>query len=328
MAKKRVLSGIQPSGIIHIGNYLGALKNWVELQQEMECFFCIVDLHAITVSYEPAELPKRVIDAVAAYVAAGLDPERSTIFVQSHVPEHARLCWYLQCITPLGWLERMTQYKDKSQRQSSEGLFTGLLTYPILMASDILIYKADTVPVGEDQVQHIELTRDIARTFNHRFGQLFPEPRPLLGKAARVMSLSDPTSKMSKSIPGSYVAITDEPDEIRKKIRRAVTDVGPRGDEMSPGVRNLLMLVEAFAGEDVYKRMLADYDAGTLRYSELKENLAEAMVTQLAPLRERYLDLIARPAELKAIVARGAERARSVAAQTLAEVEARMGFGE
>lgn len=328
MAKKRVLSGIQPSGIIHIGNYLGALKNWVELQQEMECFFCIVDLHAITVSYEPAELPKRVIDAVAAYVAAGLDPERSTIFVQSHVPEHARLCWYLQCITPLGWLERMTQYKDKSQRQSSEGLFTGLLTYPILMASDILIYKADTVPVGEDQVQHIELTRDIARTFNHRFGQLFPEPRPLLGKAARVMSLSDPTSKMSKSIPGSYVAITDEPDEIRKKIRRAVTDVGPRGDEMSPGVRNLLMLVEAFAGEDVYKRMLADYDAGTLRYSELKETLAEAMVTQLAPLRERYLDLIARPAELKAIVARGAERARSVAAQTLAEVEARMGFGE
>ena len=228
MSQRRIFSGIQPSGTIHIGNYLGAIKNWTKLQYEYDSIFCVVDYHAITVEYDPRALPERVMDVAATLLAAGIDPERSTLFVQSMVPEHTELSWLLTCVTPLGMLERMTQYKEKAARQEGESVGAGLLCYPVLMAADILLYKADLVPVGDDQIQHLELTREIARKVNHHFGATFPEPQPYITRAARIKALSDPTAKMSKSIPGGAVAVSEEPDQIRKLVRRAVTDTGPR----------------------------------------------------------------------------------------------------
>lgn len=327
MASHRIFSGIQPSGEVHIGNYLGAIKNWVKLQHEYESIYCIVDYHAITVEYEPADLRRRVRELAATLIAAGIDTERSILFVQSAVPEHTELGWLFTCITPLGLLERMTQFKEKAARHEQASVSAGLLCYPILQAADILLYKADLVPVGEDQIQHIEFTRDIGRKFNHLFGETFPEAQALVTKTARVMALTDPTSKMSKSIPGGAVPLAAEPDEIRRLVRRAVTDTGPvSSGEMSPGVKNLFVLLESFGTPEDVARFQQDYEAGRLRYVDLKDAVAEAMIKELTPIRERRNALLEDPERLDAVLAQGAERARAIARATIGEVKERMGF--
>jgi len=322
----RVFSGIQPTGVVHIGNYVGAIRNWVRLQDEMESFYCIVDYHSMTIPYDPSTFPQRVLEAAAINLAAGLDPEKTSLFIQSHVPEVTELAWILGCVTPLGELQRMTQFKDKA-RQHAENINAGLLNYPILMAADILLYKADVVPVGEDQLQHLELTREITRRFNAAFGPTFPEPQARLSTGARIMALNDPEKKMSKSIPGSYVALTDSPEEIRRKVRRAVTDTGPTAGEMSPGVRNLFTLLEVFDTQgDTYRTLRAAYEDGTLRYVDLKDAVAEHMINHLAPIRERFQELMSRQDELREVLAAGADRARKVARATMEEVRERTGL--
>ncbi|OUN01797.1 MAG: tryptophan--tRNA ligase [Firmicutes bacterium ZCTH02-B6] len=321
----RVFSGIQPTGQLHVGNYLGAIRNWVAVQAEHDCVFSIVDLHAMTIPYDPAELPQRVLATAATLIGCGIDPERSILYVQSHVREHSELCWILNCITPLGSLQRMTQFKDKA-KQHQENVNAGLLNYPILQAADILLYKAALVPVGEDQVQHLELSRDLARRFNHLFGETFPEPQALLTRAARVMALNDPTRKMSKSIPGSFVALTAPPEEIQGLIRRAVTDTGPRGESMSPGVANLFTLLESFSAPETVAQFREAYEQGALRYVDLKQQLAEDMVRALTPIRERYTELMSRQDELKELLAYGADRARAIARDTMEEVRDKTGL--
>ncbi|HEY3246703.1 MAG TPA: tryptophan--tRNA ligase [bacterium] len=327
--RTRVFSGIQPTGVIHLGNYVGAIRQWAELQREFESYFCIVDLHAITTPYDPKELPQRVLDAAAANIAAGIDPQRSVLFVQSHVPEHSELAWLLNVITPVGQLERMTQFKEKGRRVK-QGVMAGLLNYPVLMAADVLIYKASVVPVGDDQVQHVELMRDIAERFNKQFGDTFPVPDVRLTKGARIMALNDPTKKMSKSVPGSYIALVEPEDQIRKKVRAAVTDPGPpaRGsklDDATVGVANLFTLLDILAPAR-YAEFVDAYQSGTIRYSDMKQVLAEAMVARFTPMRERYAELIARPDELRDVLSAGAARAGPVAQETLAEVQAKMGL--
>jgi tryptophanyl-tRNA synthetase len=322
---KRVFSGIQPTGAIHIGNYIGAIRNWVRLQEEYESYFCIVDYHAITTPYEPKEMAARVLDAALDIMAAGVDPERSAFFVQSAVPEHTELCWIFNSLAPMGALERMTQFKEKSE-QFRENINVGLFDYPVLQAADILLYKAGVVPVGEDQLQHLELSREIARKFNRMYGETFPEPQPALTEAARIMALNDPAKKMSKSLPGSYVSLSDDDDAIRKKVGRAVTDVGPTPGEMGPGVKNLFTLLEAFAPRDTVAYFNAQYEAGTLKYSELKPAVAEAIVLELAPIRARREELAREPDRVRQALAQSAERARAVARETMAEVRDRMGL--
>lgn len=325
--RRRIFSGIQPSGSIHIGNYLGAIRNWVALQDEYESIFSIVDYHAITVPYDRDEMPRRTLDLAATLLASGLDPNKVILFAQSMVPEHTELAWLFTCITPLGLLERMTQYKEKAARQETESVGAGLLCYPVLQAADILIYKAERVPVGDDQLQHIELTRDIARKFNHLFGETFPEAEALLTEAPRVMALSDPTSKMSKSIPGGAVSIADEPAAIRKAFRRAVTDTGPSEDgQMSPGVKNLFLLLGAFGDADQVKTFEAAYHDGTLRYVELKDAVAEAVIATFAPIKARREELLSNPKELLDILGDGAQKARAIARETIHEVKERMGL--
>lgn len=322
---KIVFSGIQPTGEIHIGNYVGAIRNWVELQNTHDCLFCVVDYHAITIPYDAQQMANRTLEAVATNIAAGLDPNKSTIFVQSHVPEHTELAWLLNTITPLGNLERMTQFKDKSRRQEAS-ILAGLLNYPVLMAADILLYKASLVPVGEDQIQHLELSRDVARKFNSTFGELFPEPEPYMTGGARIMALNDPTSKMSKSLEGSTIGLGDSPDEIRARVRRAVTDTGPDTGEMSPGIKNLFTLLEVFGSNEMVAQFQKAYDERQLRYSDLKQTLAEAIVDKLTPIRERRAELLASPKQLHEIIGAGADRARQIARQTMTEVRDMMGF--
>ena len=321
----RVFSGIQPTGAIHVGNYVGAIRNWVRLQERYESFFAIVDFHAITIPYDPKELPMRCFEAALDILACGLDPQKCVFFVQSSVPEHTELCWIFNSLTSMGALERMTQFKEKSE-QFRENINAGLFDYPVLQAADILLYKAGVVPVGEDQLQHLELAREIARRFNNHFGSTFPEPKPELGPAARVMALNDPTRKMSKSIPGSFISLSDDEKEMRKKIGRAVTDVGPAGPEMSPGVKNLFTLLEAFAPAETVQHFQAQYEAGTLRYGELKPALADAVVAELNPIRERREELAAHPERVWEALDSGAERARAAAAVTMAEVREKMGL--
>src|SRR5437773_3330589 len=276
--KARVLSGMQPTGNLHIGNYLGALKNWVKIQYDYECIFCIVDLHAVTVPQDPKELRAKIAEIAALYLAAGIDPKHSSVMVQSAVPAHAELAWMLTCVTPVGWLERMTQFKAKSAAQESIG--DGLLQYPVLMAADILLYQAAIVPVGEDQSQHLELTRDIAQRFNSLYGDTFTVPAtslPTVG--ARVMGLDDPTVKMSKSAPGTghAVALPDPPETIRKKILRATTDSNPAVDfeALGPGVANLLGIYQAFSGLET--AMMRAHFSG-MRYGDLKKQVAEIVI--------------------------------------------------
>jgi tryptophanyl-tRNA synthetase len=326
--KTRVFSGIQPSGTLHLGNYLGAIQQWVQGQGQKENFICIVDLHAITVAQEPAALRQQTRELAALLIAAGIDPRHTTLFVQSHVRAHAEGCWVLTCLTPLGWLERMTQYKAKAQKQ--ESVQAGLLTYPVLMAVDILLYDTDEVPVGEDQKQHVELTRDIAGRFNSIYGDTFVIPRPVIRESgARIMGLNDPAAKMSKSdsTRGHAIRIVDEPDEIRWAIKRAVTDavgvIGFSDDPARAGVNNLLQIYELMTGQS--RQQIADHFAGK-GYGALKGDVAEAVIEGLRPIRERYHQLMDDPAELDRILAIGAEQARAVADPKLRQVMERVGF--
>src|SRR5271165_6909104 len=324
--KARVFSGVQPTGNLHIGNYLGALKNWVEIQGNYESIFGIVDLHAITVYQEPAELRAKILEIAGLFLAAGIDPKQSTIMVQSSVPEHAELAWMLTCVTPVGWLERMTQYKAKSQEQETIG--DGLLQYPVLMAADILLYQAAVVPVGEDQTQHLELARDIAQRFNSLYGETFTMPETKLpAVGARIMGLDDPTTKMSKSAAGSghAVALLDPPDKIRKTIMRATTDSNPAVDveNAGPGVLNLLSIYQAFAGvsDDDIKNEFTG-----MRYGELKKRVADMVIAHLEPFQERYRRIVSEPGYLDGILREGAERVAPVANDTVRLVKRRMGL--
>lgn len=323
---KRVFSGIQPSGTMTIGNYLGAMKNFVKLQNEAECFFCVVDLHAITVPQDPTALHSNTLNLAALYLAAGIDPDKSILFAQSHVPAHAELGWILQCIAYFGELGRMTQFKDKSAHK--EVVTAGLFTYPALMAADILLYQTDLVPVGEDQKQHLELTRDVAERFNNKFGQTFVTPDPYIPKiGGRIMSLEEPTKKMSKSdeSAGAFISMLDEPDVIRKKISRAVTDSEREvryDEDNKPAISNLLTIY-ALCADKTVDEVAAQY-AGQ-GYGPFKKDLAEVVVATLEPIQQRYRDLLA-SGELEQILRKGAERAVVCAAPTIQSVKEKLGF--
>jgi tryptophanyl-tRNA synthetase len=324
--KARVLSGIQPTGNLHIGNYLGALRNWVKIQYDYESIFCIVDLHAITLYQEPAELRSKIREIAALFLAAGIDPKHSSMIVQSAVPAHAELAWMLTCVTPMGWLYRMTQFKAKAESQETVG--DGLLQYPVLMAADILLYQAALVPVGDDQSQHLELARDIAQRFNSMYGDTFvmPETRlPSVG--ARIMGLDEPDKKMSKSAQGSghAIALLDEPSQIKKKIMRATTDSNPAVDfeTMGPGVANLLTIFQAFS-EWPHDRMKSHFTG--MRYGDLKKQVAEMVVSSLEPFQARYREITADPAYLDNILREGAERVSPIANSTVELVKSRMGL--
>lgn len=323
--KKRIFSGAQPTGSLHIGNYLGALKNWVALQDEYESFFCIVNLHAITLPQDPAVLSQKTTDLARIYLAAGIDPERSTIFIQSDAPEHAELTWVLSCLSRMGELERMTQFKDKG-KGNTERAGVGLFTYPVLMAADILLYQTDLVPVGQDQKQHLELTRDLAERFNRDFGETFKIPEPYIPKAgASIKSLQDPAKKMSKSdenLNGS-IFLLDDADTITKKIKRAVTDSGTEiaFDDSRPAITNLLTIYHLLTGKT--REECVEYFRGK-GYGQFKAELAEAAVEFLRPFQERvshYSD-----DELKKILKGGAEKARTIARETLKNVFDRVGI--
>jgi tryptophanyl-tRNA synthetase len=325
----RVLSGIQPSaGSFQLGNYLGALRQWVALQDTTEAFYCVVDLHAITLPQDPAELRRSTLVSAAQLLALGVDPARSTLFVQSHVPEHLQLSWVMECLTGFGEAGRMTQFKDKSQREGTAGATVGLFTYPVLQAADILVYQADQVPVGEDQRQHLELTRDLATRFNSRFGTTFTVPAAYIPPgAAKILDLQSPERKMSKSLPpAGTVYLLDEPAVTAKKIRSAVTDTGREivADLVNkPGVTNLLNIHSALSGRSV--RELEEHFAGK-GYGDLKKELAEVVTEFVTPVRQRTTELLDDRAELERILADGATRAREVARQTVAQAYERVGF--
>ena len=324
--RARVLSGVQPSGNLHIGNYLGALANWVRIQHDYESIFCIVDLHAITVYQKPDELRGKIRELAGLFLAAGIDPKASRIVVQSSVPAHAELAWMLTCVTPMGWLERMTQFKAKAAAQESIG--DGLFQYPVLMAADILLYQAAIVPVGEDQMQHLELARDIAQRFNSLYGDTFTVPATKLpAVGARVMGLDDPTAKMSKSAAGSghAVALLDPPERIRKTIMRATTDSNPAVDfeTMGPGVQNLLSIYQAFSGWT--NDQMRNHFTG-MRYGDLKKQVGEMVVASLEPIQARYREITADPAYLDGILREGAEAVIPIADSTVELVKRRMGL--
>ena len=330
--RTRVFSGAQPSAdSLHLGNYIGAVGNWVTMQDDPtnECLFFIPEMHAITVPQDPAALRERTRVTAAQYIAAGIDPVRSPFFVQSHVPEHAQLAWVLNCITGYGEASRMTQFKDKAQKQGTDNASVGLFTYPVLMAADILLYQADAVPVGEDQRQHLELTRNLAQRFNSRFGETFVVPEPaILKETAKIYDLQEPTSKMSKSATTEkgLIKILDDAKTTTKKIKSAVTDDGSviaYDRETKPGVSNLLSIYSALTGESI-DAIVARYEGKM--YGHLKVDLAEVAVEKLSPMRERTLELVADPAELDRLLAIGAQKAREIATVTLENVYDRVGF--
>ncbi len=323
----RIFSGIQPTGKLHIGNYLGAINQWLELQAENECIFCIVDLHALTVPYDPKTLQELILEKAVIYLAAGINPEKSIIFVQSHVKEHSELAWLLNTITPLGDLSRMTQYKEKAKK-FKKNLNAGLLDYPVLMAADILLYKTETVPVGEDQKQHVELARTIARKFNQRFGETFKIPEAKLPKlGARIMSLKDPKRKMSKSDPPeSQIGLFDEPEEIRKKIMAAVTDTGKvvKYDPVKKaGISNLLTIYSLFSGKTVKEMEKKFKEKG---YANFKKSLSDLLIDSLEPFRRKKKELLTREVYVKEILSQGARRAQTIAQSTMQEVKKKMGL--
>jgi len=324
--RERVFSGIQPTGELHLGNYFGAIKRWVELQDSYDCIYSIVDYHAITVDYSAKELPGRTLAMALDLLACGIDPERSILFVQSHVPEHTELTWIFNCFTSYGDLTRMTQFKDKSAKQ--EFISAGLFDYPVLQAADILLYRASRVPVGEDQLQHLELARRIARRFNSRLGEFFPEVEPILSEAPRIMSPADPTQKMSKSLGEKhYIGLMEDENSIYQKIKTAVTDIGPRGSEMSPGVKNLFLILKLSAPPEVYAEFEQEYAAGTLKYVKLKEAVYEYLLDKLRPIRERRHELERDIAQVKEILKQGAERARAIAKENMREIRKLAGVG-
>lgn len=327
-SNKTIFSGLQPSGNLHIGNYLGAIKQWVQLQEDNTALFCIVDQHAITVPYEPKELQNRILDAAAMYLAAGVTPETSVIFVQSHVAAHTELAWLLATMTPYGNLTRMTQFKDKSKKLSSkDAISLALFSYPVLMAADILLYNTDVVPVGEDQAQHIELARDIAERFNTRYKPIFTLPKAYIPEqTARIMSLTDPTKKMSKSDgEKTYIALTDTAETIKKKIASAVTDTEPvfSFKKSGPAVQNLLAIYKAFSEkeeQDIEKEFEGK------GYKEFKETLAETIITALSPIQEKYRAIREDDTDLRFTLGRGMHRAQQVANATLHQVKEVMGL--
>jgi tryptophanyl-tRNA synthetase len=326
--RPRVFSGSQPSGTLHLGNYLGAIRNYVAMQETHDCIYCVVDLHAITVRQQRAELRRNTIDVANAYLACGVDPERSIVFVQSHVPAHTELMWILNTITYMGELRRMTQYKDKTADAEGESIAVGLFDYPVLMAADILLYRADAVPVGEDQKQHVELTRDVAERFNNAFGKAFVVPEPIIRtEGARVMSLDDPAKKMSKSAgsENSFIALMDPPDVIRRKIRRAVTDSGGevRGGPDKPALTNLLDIFSSLTGDPV-DEIVRRYDGKG--YADLKADLGEVLVSALAPIQGRIRELEDDTSYTLNVLHAGAERAEAIAERTLAKVRERVGL--
>ncbi len=328
-SQRRVFSGIQPTGNLHLGNYLGAIRRWVDEQGEKENFICVVDLHATTVYQDPKDLRQQTRELTAMLLAAGIDPEETTLFVQSHVRAHAEASWLLSCVTPLGWLQRMTQFKDKAQKQ--ESVMTGLLTYPVLQAGDILLYDAHEVPVGEDQKQHVELSRDVAQRFNSLYGETFVVPEPSIAKhGARIMAFDDPTAKMSKSAvaKGHAVRMTDSDNEIRRTIKRAVTDSGREivfsDDPRKAGVLNLLTVYQTITKKD-QDAVLADF-ADARGYGDLKSRVAEAVVESVAPVRDRFEHLMKDVAELDRLLKIGAERAREIAEHKVVEMKEKMGF--
>jgi tryptophanyl-tRNA synthetase len=322
---KRIFSGAQPTGNLHIGNYLGALRNWVALQHEYESLFCVVNLHAITVPQDPKELAAKTKEVARIYLAAGIDPKVSTVFIQSDVLEHAELSWILNCVVRISELERMTQFKDKAKKQR-ENVLAGLLTYPALMAADILLYQTDLVPVGHDQKQHLELTRDIAERFNRDFGEAFRVPEAFIPKVgAKIQALDDPAKKMSKSdenVNGS-LTLMDDPDTIRRKIKRAVTDSGTeiRFDDSRPAVTNLLLIYHLLTGTSPEETEAHFAGKG---YAQLKSDLAEAAIEFLRPFQERVRDIT--DEDLRRILAEGAEKARAIAAETMRAVKECMGI--
>ena len=326
--KKVLLSGIQPSGDLHLGNYLGAIKNWAELSDQFDCYWFMADLHTITVRQEAAELRRRTLTQIATYIACGLDPEKNTIFVQSHVHQHAELGWVLACHTMFGELSRMTQFKDKAAKHA-DNINAGLFTYPCLMAADILLYQPDFVPVGEDQKQHVEICRDVATRFNHLHGDVFKVPQPYIPKAgARVMSLNQPDTKMSKSIPEGCVFLMEKPEDIMRKFKRAITDSDTErcvhyDREAKPGVSNLMSIYSAITGES-YETIEAQFEGKG--YGAFKPVVGEAVVELLRPIREETQRLLADKAYLEGVYRAGAEKAAYVAEKTLRKVYKKVGF--
>jgi tryptophanyl-tRNA synthetase len=325
--KKVIFSGIQPSGELTLGNYIGALKNWVKLQDEYDCYYCIVDMHAITVRQEPKDLRRRTLEVLAIYIAAGIDPDKNTIFIQSHVPAHAEAGWLLNCNTYMGELSRMTQFKDKSQKYGNN-IIAGLFNYPVLMAGDILLYQTDLVPVGVDQKQHLELARDIAERFNHAYSPTFKVPEPYIPKeGAKIMDLQEPTKKMSKSSenPNSYIFIMDPPEVIRKKISRAVTDslgIVKYSDDQ-PGVKNLMTILSIFTGKSI-EEIEKEYEGQG--YAQFKKDVAEAIVEELEPIQKKVKELTDNKEYLESIYKKGAEKANYVATKTLRKMQKKIGF--
>jgi len=324
--KKVIFSGIQPSGDLTLGNYLGAIKNWVKLQEEYECYFCVVDLHAITVKQEPKDLRRRTLEVLAIYLASGIDPEKNTMFIQSHVSAHSEAAWLLTCSTYMGELSRMTQFKEKSKNSESVG--AGLLTYPVLMAADILLYQTNLVPVGKDQTQHLEIARDIAERFNKTYSDTFVIPEPYIGKlGAKIMDLQEPTNKMSKSGENvnGFILIMDPPEVIRKKVNRAVTDsvgVVKYNDEQL-GVKNLMTILMAITGGSI-EEIEAKYDG--LGYAQFKKDVAEAIVAELEPIQIKINEYMGQKAYLEEIYKKGSEKANYVANKTLRKMQKKIGF--
>jgi len=321
--KKRLVSGIQPSGQLHLGNYLGALRQWVELQDKYDCYFFLADYHALTSQPSANQLRENIDHTAAMLLAIGLDPKSATLFFQSAIPEHTELAWILSSLVGLGQLNRMTQYKQKADRA---GQNAGLYTYPILMAADILLYGAEAVPVGEDQIQHIELTREIARSFNQHYGEVFSPPKPILNRFSRIMALNDPTKKMSKSVPGSAIGLLDEDNQIIRTIRRAVTDSDRQARTPSPALANLFTLLEAFGDLDQVRQMTKQREEGRLSYSELKEQLSEDIINALSPIKKAYKQFSSDKAELRRIYLPGEKKARATAQETLARVKKIIGI--
>ena len=323
----KILSGIQPTGLIHIGNYLGAIKQWVELQEKNDCLFFISDLHALTIPYKPKELQKNILEVATAHLSVGINPEKSVFFVQSHIKEHTELCWLLNTVCPIGDLERMTQYKEKAKKfKNNEN--AGLFNYPVLMAADILLYKTEAVPVGKDQIQHVELARTIARRFNAKFGKTFVEPKSLLPFAGeKIMSLSNPRNKMSKSSgPSNYISLFEKPTEIKKKIMSAVTDTGKEIKydlERKPGISNLLTIYSLFSKEKIKEIEKRFSDKG---YAHFKESLSETLIKSLEPFRHKKKEFASRQTYVEEILKKGAEKAETIAKYSMQEIRKKMGL--
>ena len=323
----RIFSGIRPTGNIHIGNYLGAVKQWIELQEKNECVFCIVDMHAVTTPYDPKEMKKNILEAASIYLAAGVNPDKSIIFVQSDVREHVELAWLLGAITPMGELSRMTQFKEKS-KQHKDYINAGLFNYPVLMAADIMLYKTQGVPVGKDQEQHVELTRTIARKFNQKFGQTFPEPETILPKSgAKIMSLQNPKKKMSKTDePKSYISLFDTEEELEKKIMSAQTDSGKGviyNVTKKPGISNLLTIYSLLSGRTIQE---IEKEFNGKGYGDFKKSLAKVVINYLEPYRRKQKELLTREVYVQEILNKGKSRARTIAQTTMQEVREKMGL--